>query len=165
MRKSEARDYDRTDRLLTAADGALRALLAPARAARPTPLPAPGTASAELSPEERREAAGLMRVNHAGEVAAQALYHGQALAARNPRVRQELLAAGREETDHLAWTQGRLAELEARRSLLDPLWYAGSFAMGAAAGSLPTARLASERMTRQIPSQARGVDMKPPANA
>jgi ubiquinone biosynthesis monooxygenase Coq7 len=134
VRKSEARDYDRTDRLLTAADGALRALLAPARAARPTPLPAPGTASAELSPEERREAAGLMRVNHAGEVAAQALYHGQALAARNPRVRQELLAAGREETDHLAWTQGRLAELEARRSLLDPLWYAGSFAIGVAAG-------------------------------
>lgn len=75
-----------------------------------------------------------MRVNHAGEVAAQALYHGQALVARNPRVREELLAAGREETDHLAWTQTRLAELGSRPSLLDPLWYAGSFAIGVAAG-------------------------------
>jgi ubiquinone biosynthesis monooxygenase Coq7 len=73
-------------------------------------------------------------VNHAGEIAAQALYQGQALVARNPRVRDALLSAGREETDHLAWTQQRLTELHSRPSLLDPLWYAGSFAIGVAAG-------------------------------
>jgi ubiquinone biosynthesis monooxygenase Coq7 len=124
------REYDALDRLLTAADSTLRALFAPARAARPTP----GVQGADLSEGDRRNVAGLMRVNHAGEIAAQALYHGQALVARNPRVREELLAAGREETDHLAWTQTRLAELGSRRSLLDPLWYAGSFAIGVAAG-------------------------------
>ncbi len=127
---SSSRDYDALDRLLTAADNALRALLAPARAARTAPLPPP----AELDEAQRRQAAGLMRVNHAGEIAAQALYHGQALVARNPRVREALLKAGREETDHLAWTQQRLTELQSRRSLLDPLWYAGSFAIGVVAG-------------------------------
>lgn len=75
-----------------------------------------------------------MRVNHSGEIAAQALYHGQALVARNPRVRAALVEAGREETDHLAWTQQRLAELDSRRSFLDPLWYGGSFAIGVIAG-------------------------------
>jgi ubiquinone biosynthesis monooxygenase Coq7 len=125
-----SREYDALDRLLTAADGALRALFAPARASRPAPT-APAT---ELDEPQRRQAAGLMRVNHSGEVAAQALYHGQALVARNPRVRDALLEAGREETDHLAWTQQRLAELHSRRSVLDPLWYAGSFAIGVLAG-------------------------------
>jgi ubiquinone biosynthesis monooxygenase Coq7 len=128
------REFDSADRLLTAADGALRALFATARAARPTPAPPPGTPRPELTEAQRREAAGLMRVNHAGEVAAQALYHGQALVARNPRVREALLAAGREEADHLAWTGERLAELGSRRSLLDPLWYVGSFAIGVGAG-------------------------------
>lgn len=130
-----SRQYDGTDRLLTAADGALRAVFAPARSARPVPRPPAGTVPAvELNPAEQKDVAGLMRVNHAGEIAAQALYHGQALVARNARVREALLEAGREETDHLAWTETRLEELDSRPSVLDPLWYAGSFAIGVLAG-------------------------------
>jgi ubiquinone biosynthesis monooxygenase Coq7 len=121
---------DLTDHLLGAADRALRALLAPAQASRAVP----GPPAVALGESERRETAALMRVNHAGEIAAQGLYHGQALAARDPRVREMLLAAGREETDHLAWCETRLAELSARPSRLDPLWYAGSFAIGLLAG-------------------------------
>ncbi|RYD83635.1 MAG: 2-polyprenyl-3-methyl-6-methoxy-1,4-benzoquinone monooxygenase [Sphingomonadales bacterium] len=125
---------------MTAADITLRALFAPARAARP--LPEPEIAPPAVVPQTdvavqndaRRQAAALMRVNHAGEIAAQGLYQGQALVARNPKVRAALLEAGREETDHLAWTQQRLRELGSRTSLLDPLWYAGSFAIGVAAG-------------------------------
>jgi ubiquinone biosynthesis monooxygenase Coq7 len=89
---------------------------------------------APLTPEERRHAAGLMRVNHTGEVCAQALYAAQAVLAREPRVKREFLAAAREEEEHLAWTQQRLAELGDRPSLLNPLWYASSFAIGLAAG-------------------------------
>jgi ubiquinone biosynthesis monooxygenase Coq7 len=89
-----------------------------------------------LSDPERREAAALMRVNHAGEIAAQALYHGQALVARSEATRGMLLEAAREETDHLAWCETRLKELDSRPSLLNPLWYAGSFAIGALAALL-----------------------------
>ena len=123
------------DTWIGAADRALRALFAPAHASRPVPqpaTPAEGSAS-ELSPDERRRAAALMRVNHAGEIAAQALYHGQALAARSEATRRMLLDAAREETDHLAWCESRLKELESRPSLLNPLWYAGSFFIGALA--------------------------------
>ncbi|MFZ0499566.1 MAG: 2-polyprenyl-3-methyl-6-methoxy-1,4-benzoquinone monooxygenase, partial [Steroidobacteraceae bacterium] len=123
------------DTWIGAADRALRALLAPAQASRPVPQP-PAAAEqgvAELSPDERRRAAALMRVNHAGEIAAQALYHGQAMAARSDTTRKMLLDAAREETDHLAWCEGRLEELESRPSLLNPLWYAGSFFIGALA--------------------------------
>lgn len=88
----------------------------------------------EMSEAERRHAAGLMRVNHAGEIAAQALYHGQALTARNPEVRQHLLDAADEEAAHLQWCERRLAELGSGPSRLQPLWYAGSLAIGAAAG-------------------------------
>jgi ubiquinone biosynthesis monooxygenase Coq7 len=118
------------DQLLASADRALRALFAPARAARPTP----GLPGARPEESERRRAAGLMRVNHAGEIAAQGLYHGQALVARDPATRRLLEDAGREETDHLAWCEERLRELGDRPSRLDPLWYAGSFAIGVAAG-------------------------------
>jgi len=90
-------------------------------------------ADAALSADDRRESAALMRVNHAGEVAAQALYHAQALFARNPDVREFMLHAAREETDHLAWCETRLKELGARPSALNPLWYAGSFGIGALA--------------------------------
>ena len=128
-------DASPLDALITAADRALRALGAPAQAARPTPG-TPDTVKTELSPEERRHAAGLMRVNHAGEIAAQALYHGQALAAADGATREMLLRAAREEADHLAWCATRLRELDSRASLLDPLWYAGSFAIGALAGVL-----------------------------
>jgi ubiquinone biosynthesis monooxygenase Coq7 len=130
------------DRVISAADRALRALLAPAAAGRPVPaaprcaLPEAQTADACLSPEEKRESAALMRVNHAGEVAAQALYHAQALFARDPEVREFMINAAREETDHLAWCESRLRELGARPSLLKPLWYAGSFGIGALAALL-----------------------------
>jgi ubiquinone biosynthesis monooxygenase Coq7 len=126
------------DQLLVSADRALRALFGPSRAERPTP----GTPATDALPEaERRRVAGLMRVNHAGEVAAQGLYHGQALVARDPQTRALLEKAAREETDHLAWCEQRLAELSDRRSLLHPFWYAGSFAIGMVAG------LASDRVS------------------
>jgi ubiquinone biosynthesis monooxygenase Coq7 len=87
-----------------------------------------------LSPDERRLSGALMRVNHVGEVCAQALYAAQALTARTPELRAQMVAAGREETDHLAWLERRLDELGDRTSLLNPLWYAGAFAIGLAAG-------------------------------
>ena len=161
------------DTLISAADRALRAVFAPARASRPMPVPPPKRttapapasdpaaasqqepspatgAAAESTAEtqadldrraaradaERRASAALMRVNHAGEIAAQALYHGQALVARSAKTRELLLKAAREETDHLAWCEARLRELDSRPSLLNPLWYAGSFAIGAAAALL-----------------------------
>jgi ubiquinone biosynthesis monooxygenase Coq7 len=120
------------DTLITGFDRALRTLAGVALPARPTPgagLPEP-----ELTEGERRHAAGLMRVNHTGEVCAQALYAAQALVARTPEVRERFAAAARDEEDHLAWTATRLAELSDRTSLLNPLWYAGSFAIGVAAG-------------------------------
>jgi ubiquinone biosynthesis monooxygenase Coq7 len=131
------------DTVISAADRALRALLAPPAAGRPVPAPlAPvlsgdaQKADAVLTPEDRRESAALMRVNHAGEVAAQALYHAQALFARDPEVREFMLHAAREETDHLAWCEVRLKELGSRPSVLNPLWYAGSFGIGALAALL-----------------------------
>ena len=123
-----------TDALILAADSALRTLWAEPRASRPTPM-APA-AELELTDAERREAAALMRVNHVGEVCAQALYTGQALASKDPALRAQLAEASREETDHLAWTQQRLKDLKDRPSLLNPLWYAGAFAIGYAAGKL-----------------------------
>ncbi len=126
----------RSDRLfeplIVAADRALRAVSGRAQASRPNPA---GNLRSELSDAERREAAALMRVNHSGEIAAQALYHGQALAARGEATRALLLRAAREESDHLAWCEARLRELGSRTSLLNPLWYAGSFAIGALAAT------------------------------
>ena len=122
------------DRFLGAADEALRTLFARPRATRPCPVvPAEST---HLGAQERSHAAALMRVNHVGEVCAQALYTAQALATRNDALRAQLEQASREETDHLAWTQSRLDELGARPSLLNPLWYAGAFAMGLVAGRI-----------------------------
>jgi 3-demethoxyubiquinol 3-hydroxylase len=122
--------------LISTADKALRSLFAPARAARPVPAPPPASGpTAELTDAERRQAGALMRVNHTGEVAAQALYHGQAFVARNERTREMLLQSAREETDHLAWCESRLSELQSRTSFLNPLWYAGSFAIGALAAT------------------------------
>jgi 3-demethoxyubiquinol 3-hydroxylase len=122
------------DLLLAEADRALRTLAASAIANRPNP--AGDSALAPLPEEARRHAAGLMRVNHAGEVAAQALYQGQALTARDSATRASLRHASEEEGDHLAWCEERLRELDARPSVLNPLWYAGSFAIGALAGAL-----------------------------
>lgn len=185
MRPMESRHP--LDPFIAAADRALRAVFAPARASRPVPdAPPPGstnarasattrapasaaasgigasgigasgmaasgiaataavvaaasetaTAPVTLSEAERRESAALMRVNHSGEVAAQALYHGQALVSRSRPTRDMLLNAAREETDHLAWCETRLSELDSRPSLLNPLWYCGSFAIGALAAAL-----------------------------
>jgi ubiquinone biosynthesis monooxygenase Coq7 len=96
--------------------------------------PAEGIAETALEPDEQRHAAGLMRVNHVGEVCAQALYFGQAAVARDAGVRERMLAAAAEETDHLAWCGERLRELDSRPSLLNPLWYAGAYAIGVGAG-------------------------------
>lgn len=122
------------DRLLTAFDGALRTLFAPPRATRACPVvPADET---HLGAQERSHAAALMRVNHVGEICAQALYTGQAMATRDEKLREHLVHAAREETDHLAWTLGRIEELGSRPSLLNPLWYAGAFAIGYVAGRI-----------------------------
>jgi 3-demethoxyubiquinol 3-hydroxylase len=121
------------DRLLVSADQALRAISGGAQASRPSPaesLPPPQP----LSAEDKRRAGPLMRVNHVGEVCAQALYDAQALTARNPEVRDKMQRAAREEVDHLAWTADRIAALGDRKSLLNPLWYAGAFAIGLVAG-------------------------------
>ncbi len=120
------------DRVIAGIDRFLRAVAAPPRASRPSP--ATDDAPTPLTAAERRRSGGLMRVNHVGEVCAQALYAGQAVATRNPALRDAFVEAGREEGDHLAWTAERLAQLGAHRSLLNPAWYAGSFALGWLAG-------------------------------
>ncbi len=125
------------DALLSAADTALRTLLAPPRAAQPMPRAA--EPDRELTPEEKRLSAALMRVNHVGEVCAQALYTAQALTTPSPALRAHYTRACAEETDHLAWTKQRLDELGSRTSLFNPLWYAGAFGIGLLAGRLGNA--------------------------
>jgi 3-demethoxyubiquinol 3-hydroxylase len=122
------------DPVLTAADAALRTLFARPHATRA--LPAPSQAPGEMSNAERREAGALMRVNHVGEVCAQALYTAQAAVARDPALREHFIEAAHEETDHLAWTRQRLDDLGARPSMLNPIWYAGAFGLGLVAGRL-----------------------------
>ena len=122
------------DNLISSADVALRTLSHSAHASRAMPLSSQAPSAESLSVEQRRLSGALMRINHVGEVCAQALYAAQALTARTPELRSQMQAAGREETDHLAWTERRLGELGDRTSLLNPLWYAGAFAIGLAAG-------------------------------
>ncbi len=121
-----------TDVLILQFDRALRTLTGQRAAQRPTP--AAEVDEAPLSDEERRHAAGLMRVNHTGEICAQALYEGQALTARSAETRRMLLDAAEEEADHLAWCQQRLGELDSRPSVLNPMFYAASYALGAVTG-------------------------------
>jgi ubiquinone biosynthesis monooxygenase Coq7 len=121
------------DNLITEFDKGLRAVLASAHSGRPHPA---GTTDAPLSDAEKRHAAALMRVNHTGEVCAQALYNGQALTAHNASTLAALQHASQEETEHLAWCEKRINELGGRKSVLNPLWYAGSFALGALAGAI-----------------------------
>lgn len=121
------------DRLVATLDQALRALAAPPNPARTSP--AESVPEGELSNEERARSSALLRVNHAGEISAQALYNGQALVARSETTRRQLDTAAREEHDHLAWCASRLQELGGRKSLLDPFWYAGSFCIGLVAGT------------------------------
>lgn len=122
------------DQAIVNFDKALRTLFAPAQSVRPIP----GTDLPDLNQEEgdRRHAAGLMRINHCGEICAQALYQGQAMTCRTESVRRELEQASREETEHLAWTEQRIAELGGHKSLLNPLFYAGSLTLGMVAGKL-----------------------------
>jgi len=122
------------DTALNAADGALRTLFAAPRASRPCPT-VPGEKT-ELALRDKALSGALMRVNHVGEVCAQALYAAQALGTRDPALREHFLEASREEGDHLAWTKARLDELGARPSLLNPLWYAGAFGLGLVASRL-----------------------------
>jgi len=122
------------DRLITEFDKGLRTLLAEQHSGRPHPDK--DQQETPMAEEEKRHAAALMRVNHCGEVCAQALYNGQSLTSRNPEVVAALCHASQEETEHLAWCEKRIHELGGRKSLLNPLWYTGSFAMGALAGAL-----------------------------
>jgi ubiquinone biosynthesis monooxygenase Coq7 len=122
------------DRLIGEFDRALRAVAGVARSSRPSP--GESVPESELAANERAQAAALMRVNHVGEVCAQALYQGQSLTARSEEAKRALLKAAGEEEDHLAWSADRIRELGGRLSLLNAVWYAGSFAIGAAAGAL-----------------------------
>ena len=120
------------DSLIAEFDKGLRTVFAPAVSLRPVPgreLP-----DAELSEDEKHHAAALMRVNHVGEVCAQALYQGQSIASKQPAIKAALAEAAREETEHLAWTENRIAELGGRKSLLNPLWFGGALAIGIVAG-------------------------------
>lgn len=122
------------DQLITEFDKGLRTVFAEAHTVRPHPdRDVPDT---PLEAQEKRHAAALMRINHSGEVCAQALYNGQALTARNPETEAALRQASQEETEHLAWCEKRIAELGGHKSLLNPIWYGGSFALGVLAGAL-----------------------------
>ncbi|QIL21528.1 2-polyprenyl-3-methyl-6-methoxy-1,4-benzoquinone monooxygenase [Thermomonas sp. HDW16] len=129
---STSRSLSPLDRLLDSVQNALSTVAGNPRAERANP--SESTPDVVLDEAERRHAAGLMRINHVGEVCAQALYIGQAAVARDPATRAQLLHAAQEETDHLAWCADRLRELDSRPSLLNPVWYAGSYAIGALAG-------------------------------
>lgn len=130
--RADQRQLTAADRFVAAADSVLRSALSQREPQRSNPADAAHDGC--LQPGERRHAAALMRVNHAGEVAAQALYHGQALTARNPGVRAAMAESAAEEGDHLAWCEQRIGELGGHTSLLGPFWYASSFAIGALAG-------------------------------
>ncbi|PAU85728.1 2-polyprenyl-3-methyl-6-methoxy-1,4-benzoquinone monooxygenase [Pseudomonas jilinensis] len=128
-----SRHYSLLDRLLTQADQSLRTLV-PGAAQAQRPSPAAQLANVPMDDEERRHIAGLMRINHTGEVCAQALYQGQALTAKLPDVREKMEHAAAEEIDHLAWCEQRLRELNSQPSVFNPLFYGLSFGIGAAAG-------------------------------
>jgi len=130
----KTREYSRVDRFFGAIDKAIKVLSVQSRAARPIPISLTSPPQS-LDESARLTSSRFLRVNHAGEVAAQALYQGQALTARSPAVAAALLKSANEELDHLAWCEQRIRELKGRTSLLNPLWYASSFALGALAGA------------------------------
>jgi len=125
------RQYSPVDRLLIGIGDAMQTLCGPNRSTRPFPA---STEESELSEPDRRKSSGYMRVNHVGEICAQALYQSQALTATDPKLRDKMHSAAEQETDHLAWCEQRLEELGSRGSVLNPFWYTGSFVMGAIAG-------------------------------
>lgn len=124
------------DRLIVEFDKGLKTLTANAHSVRPHPDQHINPAKEDLTSEEKRHAASLMRINHCGEVCAQALYNGQALTAKNPETVKALEQASKEETEHLAWCEKRIQELGGHTSFLNPIWYASSFTLGAIAGAL-----------------------------
>jgi ubiquinone biosynthesis monooxygenase Coq7 len=133
----QTRSHNLLDRLIGEIDKAIKVLTVPARSSRSHTYAPTGASPQDPLPDaDRQTSARLMRVNHAGEVAAQALYHGQALTARNQTVKAAMQQSAAEEADHLAWCEQRLGELQGRTSVLNPLWYVGSFAIGALAGAL-----------------------------
>ena len=134
MSNPEIRNYSLADSLIGHVDQALNNIFCKQVSQRPYPAVKDAECDDHLSTEEKKRAAGLMRVNHAGEMAAQALYHGQSLIARDPSLKDKLHDASIEEGDHLNWCRNRLEELGERPSIFDPLWYAGSFAIGISAG-------------------------------
>lgn len=163
---SQRRAYGWQDRLIGALDAGLRTVFVSTRAARPSP--SEGLAAAEMDETQRREAAALMRVNHVGEICAQALYQSQALFSRTASLRQHFEEAGQEELDHLAWTADRIQELGGHTSHLAPLWWMGAFAWGSVAG------LAGDRWSlgfvveteRQVEAHLAGhLDRLPPQDA
>lgn len=160
------RSINPIDRLIIGFDKALRVVGGVATASRPNP--AAHAADAALDEREQRHSAGLMRVNHVGEVCAQALYDSQARFARSPQMRAQFEQAGREEEDHLAWTAQRLAELGSQPSLFNPLWYAGAYAIGALASQLGDARSLGfvVETERQVEAHLNShLDLLPPQDA
>jgi 3-demethoxyubiquinol 3-hydroxylase len=160
-----ARTFGQLDRIIGEIDSAIKVLAVPARSGREPP-PTPG-GDLVLPESDRLESSRLMRVNHAGEVAAQALYRGQALTASDPALSAAMRQSAAEEMDHLAWCEVRLRELNGRTSFLNPLWYAGSWAIGAVAGALArSTSLGFIRETeRQVESHLRGhLDRLPAAD-
>ncbi len=134
MKNDSFRHYNIADEVVGHLDKALNNIFCPQKAERT--YPAAASPADALSSAEKKKAAGLMRVNHAGEMAAQALYHGQSMIARDPSLKDKLYHASVEESDHLNWCRTRLEELGEKPSVFDPLWYAGSFAIGIAAGAV-----------------------------
>ncbi|MBF2759229.1 MAG: 2-polyprenyl-3-methyl-6-methoxy-1,4-benzoquinone monooxygenase [Ectothiorhodospiraceae bacterium AqS1] len=159
-------DSDWGDRVVGVFDRALRAV-AGVESGASKPSPAAQVEDEPLTRAQRRHAAGLMRVNHAGEIAAQALYHGQALGARDPSVRAAMEKAAVEEGDHLAWCRQRLSELDAAPSRLDPFWYAASFAIGALAaraGDRYSLGFVAETERQVVEHLDRHIERLPPAD-
>lgn len=157
------RHFNPFDTLICNLDKAVRVIAGVHTASRPNP--AAHAADAELTDDEKRHAAGLMRVNHVGEVCAQALYDSQGRFARAPEIKQQLERASREEEDHLAWTAQRVEELGSRTSLLNPLWYAGAYAIGTAAALLGDAKSMGfvSETERQVETHLNGhLDKLPP---
>jgi ubiquinone biosynthesis monooxygenase Coq7 len=163
---SANRSSNPLDQLIVGVDKALRVIAGVASASRPTP--AARAADGQLDAAEQRHAAGLMRVNHVGEVCAQALYNSQARFARSDAMKAQFREAGREEEDHLAWTAQRLAELGSQPSLLNPLWYAGAYVMGTVAAQLGDQRSLGfvVETERQVEQHLMGhLDRLPPQDA
>ena len=163
---SDNRSSNPLDQLIVGVDKALRVIAGVASASRPSP--AARAADGQLDAAEQRHAAGLMRVNHVGEVCAQALYNSQARFARSDAMKAQFREAGREEEDHLAWTAQRLAELGSQPSLLNPLWYAGAYVMGTVAAQLGDQRSLGfvVETERQVEQHLMGhLDRLPPQDA